>query len=86
MEIKFHEHILETPSGAIDGTNTEFIMSYTPDSTSSVRVFINGIQQFNGVDFEVVLNTITLDEAPLNTGGKIDDIKVEYSREITFET
>lgn len=83
----FHRHILETPEGAVDSTNTVFVLSYTPDSTSNIKVYINGLQQFIGVDFDLLTpvgysdepSIIQLYEAPLDTGGKIDDIKVEYT-------
>ena len=83
----FHRHILETPQGNVDSTNIEFVLSYTPDSTSSVKVYINGLQQFIGVDFDLVGETgysdqpskIVLHEALLDTGEMVDDIKVEYT-------
>ena len=83
----FHRHILETPDGSVDSTNTEFILSYTPDSTSSIKVYINGLQQFIGVDFDLVGEIgysdqsakVILHEAPLDTKGRVDDIKVEYT-------
>lgn len=83
----FHRHILETPQGSVDSTNTTYVLSYAPDSTANVKVYVNGLQQFIGVDFDLITpvgysdgpSIIELFEAPLDTGGKIDDIKVEYT-------
>ena len=83
----FHKHILETPEGAVDSTNTVFALTYTPDSTSNIKVYINGLQQFIGTDFEYIgaigysdnPSYVVFNEAPLDTGGKVDDIRVEYT-------
>lgn len=82
----FHDHKLEIPSGAVDSTNTIYFLTGTPDSTAHVKVYINGLQQFVDLDFEVKQIggqwAIELFEAILDTGGKVDDIKVEYTEEL----
>lgn len=50
----------ETPAGTLDGVNTTFTLSQTPNPPTSLLLFINGLRQHSGVDFTLAGNTITL--------------------------
>ena len=59
-----HFHRLRiVPRGAIDGVNTEFTLIEEP-TAGSVRVFINGLEQFEGKDFSVAGKMITMVRPP----------------------
>jgi len=62
--------VAETPTGVIDGANTEFTLSETPSGTAGVLVLLDGIMQYNGVDYSVTGDTITFTTAPA-TGSSI---------------
>lgn len=57
--------IAETPSGTVDGVNTTFYLSTTPDP-ENILVMLNGLGQRNGADYEYVLSgkKITFNSAP----------------------
>jgi hypothetical protein len=65
----------ETPSGAVNGTNTSFVLANTPVAGSE-SVFLNGILQEPGVgnDYTISVATITYLTAPV-TG---DKVRVSY--------
>lgn len=65
----------ETPTGAVNGTNTSFVLANTP-VTGSESVFLNGILQEPGVgnDYTISVATITYLTAPV-TG---DKVRVSY--------
>jgi hypothetical protein len=48
----------ETLSGTIDGTNATFTLSNTPNPTSSLTVFRNGIAQKPAVDYTLTGSTV----------------------------
>ena len=55
----------ETPSGAINGSNTVFTLANTPNPASSLQVFLNGVYQTpGGEDYTLSTNTITFVTAP----------------------
>lgn len=56
----------ETPSGTVNGTNRVFTLANTPASGSGVQVFLDGILQYNGIDYTVALATITFVAAPVS--------------------
>ena len=59
-----HFHRLRVvPQGAIDGVNTEFTLIEEPIA-GSARVFVNGLEQFEGEDFSVEGRTITMVRPP----------------------
>lgn len=61
-----HQHVWgERPSGAIDGVNTVFTLSLTPQPGSE-QVFVNGVRQNRGADNDYIIEgkTITFNEAP----------------------
>ena len=58
----------ETPSGAINGSNTQFTLANTPIASSSVSVWRNGLFQSPGVDFSVSGSTIAFLLTPPQTG------------------
>lgn len=55
----------ETPAGAINGTNTAFILAYAP-AAGSVRLFLNGLRlrPGSGNSYTVSGTTVTLTAAP----------------------
>ncbi len=65
----------ETPTGAVNGTNTSFVLANTPVAGSE-QVFLNGILQEPGVgnDYTISVATITYLTAPV-TG---DKVRVNY--------
>jgi hypothetical protein len=58
----------ETPSGAINGSNTQFTLANTPVASTSVSVWLNGLFQRYGVDFSVSGSTISFLGTPPQTG------------------
>jgi hypothetical protein len=66
----------EIPTGAVDGSNAIFysLTAFTPES---VQVFINGVNQINGIDFSTNGTTQIL----LNVSPVIGDyIRINYKR------
>lgn len=63
--------VREVPTGAIDGSNTAFVLANTPTSGSE-EVYLNGLLQDQGAgkDYTISSGTITMLTAPL-TGEKI---------------
>jgi hypothetical protein len=49
----------EAPGGAINGTNTTFILSFAPSPVDSLILFRNGLLQTHGVDFALAGNVVT---------------------------
>lgn len=62
----------ETPTGAANGTNKVFTLTYNPNPLASLSLYVNGVFQvpYNGVDYTIVGTTITLVVAP-NPGSTI---------------
>lgn len=56
--------IQEVPSGAIDGTNNTFTLSQTPVGNASVKVYLDGLFQRQGIDYSISGATITMTVAP----------------------
>ena len=54
----------DTPSGVINGSNTEFELSFTPIN-DWLQVFLNGVLQEQGIDYNISGTTITFVVAPL---------------------
>lgn len=69
----------ETPSGAINGTNTTFTLANTP-ITGKVGVYLNGQRLVEGAseDYTISGGTITLADPPNAAPGNPDVIKVDY--------
>jgi hypothetical protein len=64
----------ETPTGTINGTNTDFTTANTP-TAGTVRVYLNGLRQTPITDYSVTTNTVTFTTAPF-TG---DVIIIDYN-------
>jgi hypothetical protein len=60
------DQIQETPSGSVNGSNVTFTLSNTPGSTSSLKVYIDGVQLIQGTGKEYTISgaTITTTTAP----------------------
>ncbi len=56
----------ETPSGLVNGSNITYTLTSTPIANESVMVFLNGVAQYNGIDYTVSGTTITFGAAPAN--------------------
>lgn len=62
---------LETPSGAIDGTNAAYTLAFTPVSVS-LHLYLNGMLQDSGADNDYTLSGTTITMAdPLVVGDKL---------------
>lgn len=57
---------METPSGVVDGTNTQFVVANTPWPASALMFYVNGVLQKQGPqdDFSVIDKTIYFSSPP----------------------
>jgi len=62
LEAKFVDD--ETPSGTVNGTNTDFVLAHTPLPPSSLKVFVNGMRMRITEDYTLLSRTITFLTAP----------------------
>lgn len=53
----------ETPSGSVNGSNTDFTLSHTP-TANTLHLYLNGVFQTPGVDYNLSGTTITFITAP----------------------
>lgn len=60
----------EVPTGTVNSANVTFTLANTPGDTDGVIVLLNGVTQYNGVDYTVSGTTITFTTAPV-TGSTI---------------
>jgi len=60
----------ETPSGTVNSSNVTFTLANTPADVNGVLVLLNGVTQYNGIDYTVSGSTITFTTAP-TTGSSI---------------
>lgn len=67
----------EIPTGAINGSNTNYSLAYTP-TVGTVRVFLNGVRQRSGAgnDYTISTSIITFTTAPIAG----DVILVDYMK------
>lgn len=63
----------ETPSGSINGTNTDFTLSATPIA-GTVEVFLNGLLQEVSDDYTISGTTVSFISAPVSG----DKVKVKF--------
>lgn len=70
----FSNFVQETPTGTVDGVNTDFVLSSTPANNNVVKVFLNGLRQRLTDDYTISGDTITFGSAP--TTGEI--VYVDY--------
>ena len=61
----------ETPTGAVDGSNTVFTLSGSPSPSLSLQVFRNGILQRIGVDYSLAGGTVTFVSGAIPQSGDI---------------
>jgi len=57
----------ETPSGLLDGTNQTFTVAHPPSPAASLKLYLNGDLQLDGVDYTLAGSTIALLIATPNT-------------------
>lgn len=60
-----NQFVQETPSGTINGTNVVFSLSSTPETTSQVLLFQDGLSLIQGTHYTISGLTITLTTAPV---------------------
>lgn len=56
----------ESPTGSIDGVNTDFVLAHTPSPASSLKVWKDGQRMKLAIDFTLSGKTITFLSAPLS--------------------
>lgn len=66
-----------TPTGVIDGTNDTFTLPSNP-LDGSLMLFVTGVLQLEGTDFNVASNVITFTGGSIPTGGAW--IRATYDR------
>lgn len=54
----------ETPSGTINGSNTAFTLAFTPVTTTSLEVYLDGLLLLQTTDYTLSTATITMTTAP----------------------
>lgn len=54
----------EVPSGTINGSTTAFTLAFTPVTTNSVSVYLDGVLQIVTTDYSISTATITFTTAP----------------------
>ena len=65
----------EIPTGTLNGVNKIFTLSFTPNPTGSLFLFLNGVLQVISVDYTVTGSTITFTAAPVSD----DDMIAQYT-------
>ena len=67
-KIAMDQHFIddETPTGTVNGVNTDFVLSLKPSPTTSLKVFVNGqkLKLTEDYTFTASTNTITFNTAP----------------------
>jgi len=66
----------EEPTGTVNGSNVTFTLANTPVSSSSVKLYLNGIFQRQGTDYTISSATITMATAPVS--GQVLDANYRY--------
>jgi hypothetical protein len=76
----------EVPFGTIDGNNTAFSLSNSPNPSTSLMIFINGVLQTNGADYSLASNRITFaSTSKPHTGDVLQaSYRIGTTSEITF--
>lgn len=69
----------EVPAGAIDDSNTSFVLASTP-VVGTESVYLNGIRQFEGAgnDYTISGDTVTMLDPPKGAPGNPDRVTVDY--------
>ncbi len=76
----------EVPLGTIDGTNTVFSLSNSPNPSTSLMLFVNGVLQANGSDYSLASYRITFGSGSKPHAGDVlqASYRVGTSSTITF--
>lgn len=67
----------EVPSGTVNGTNKNFLLSSTPLTPGTVIVYLNGIKQELTTDYTFATATISFVNAPV-TGQSVSVVYSKY--------
>jgi hypothetical protein len=59
--------VRENPSGAMDGTNKAFTLSFAPNPVASLTLYLNGVEQVSAFDFTIAGAAINYAVAPKAT-------------------
>jgi len=63
---------MEVPSGGVDGTNNVFYLANSPEPSISLMLFVNGVLQLQGANYDYTLAGATINTSlPLEIGSKI---------------
>lgn len=54
----------EVPAGTVDGTNKTFTLAASPNPSTSLHLFLNGVRQTPTTDYSISGSTITMVAAP----------------------
>lgn len=68
----------ETPQGAVDGVNRDFVLSGIPMPASSLQLYRNGLLQKAGVDYTLAVNVVTF--LPASTPQTGDILQATYRK------
>jgi hypothetical protein len=61
----------EVPTGTVDSVNSAFTLAYSPTPAASLRLYVNGVLQTQGVDYALNGNLIVFTTPPAIGGALI---------------
>lgn len=76
LRTPIQEHTGGTITGACDGSNLTFVLSHTPYTAFSLKLYRNGALLIQGVDYTLATATITMTVAP--TSNQVLNATYEY--------
>jgi hypothetical protein len=76
-KIAMDGHIVdnETPTGTVNGVNTDFVLANTPNPANSLKIYVNGQRMQLTGDYTISVKTITFLTAPPTTSIILCDYK-----------
>lgn len=69
----------ETPSGAVNGSNTTFTLAHTPTPATSLALYRNGLFMTQGVDYDLNGSTVTFVAAAVPQSGDVLTASYRYN-------
>lgn len=55
----------EAPTGAVNSINVTYTLPHTPTANANVSLYLDGIIQYQGIDYTISGATITMTAAPV---------------------
>lgn len=52
------------PTGAVDGSNVTYTLPSAPSAPANLFLFLDGIMQYEGIDYTITGTTITMAASP----------------------